>query len=113
MKPISLHGCELLEFAINYCVNNFFFLFRKLLLHLNQTSPRFKTYSELRRYPFHIGFKTRVISYWSKLVTGQTCIHSSLAYKHLLFILAWQYIYFMNEMCADHTNADDQIEIKL
>ena len=110
--PISLHGCEILEFVINYCVNKLKKI-PKLFVHLKQYSPRFKTYSELRRYPFHIGFKTRVLSHWSKLVTGQTCIHSSVAYKHLLFILAWQYIYSMDEICSDHTNADDQMEIKL
>ena len=40
-------------------------------------------YGELGRFPLYIDIKTRVISYWCKLLTGKASKLSAISYKHL------------------------------
>jgi hypothetical protein len=41
------------------------------LLHLKHSTPNFMIYGELGRYPMEIKIKTRMMSYWSKLISGK------------------------------------------
>jgi hypothetical protein len=63
--------------------------FCKLLLHVKTSTPNFMVYGELGRYPIDIDIKVRMISYWSKLISGNQSKISSLSYK-LLYIKDFQ-----------------------
>lgn len=54
--------------------------FCKLLLHLKQSTPDFMIYGELGRYPLEIQIKTRIISYWSRILTGKDTKIAKLIY---------------------------------
>jgi hypothetical protein len=83
VKPILLYGCEVWGFSDNYVIEKILLKFCKLILHLKQSTPNCMIYGELGRCPLYIDIKTRVISYWCKLLTGKASKLSSISYKLL------------------------------
>ena len=83
VKPILLYGCEVWGFSDNYVIEKIHLKFCKLILHLKQSTPNFMIYGELGRFPLYIDIKTRVISYWCKLLTGKASKLSAISYKLL------------------------------
>ena len=55
--------------------------FCKILLNLKQTTPDFMIYGELGRVPLDIKIKTKIITYWTKLISGQGNKIASILYK--------------------------------
>ena len=83
-KPILYYtGCEVWGFSDNYVIEKIHFKFRKLILHLKQSTPNVMIYGELDRFPLYIDIKTRVISYWCKLLSGKASKLSAISYKLL------------------------------
>ena len=81
VQPILLYGCEIWGFTNTAMIERVHLKFCKLLLHLKQSTPDFMIYGELGRYPMEIQIKTRMISYWSKLISGKETKIAHLFYK--------------------------------
>ena len=71
VQPILLYGCEIWGFTNTAMIERVHLKFCKLLLHLKQSTPDFMIYGELGRYRMEVQIKTRMISYWSKLISGK------------------------------------------
>lgn len=80
VQPILLYGCEVWGFSNIAIIERIHLKFCKLLLHLKQSTPDFMIYGELGRYPLEIQIKTRIISYWSRILTGKDTKIAKLIY---------------------------------
>jgi hypothetical protein len=58
-------------FSNNDIIEKVHLKFCKLLLHLKSSTPSYMIYGELGRYPLEIDIKSRIISFWAKLLSGK------------------------------------------
>ena len=72
----------LISFTCNYvvCVRRGF-LFVKIILNLKKSTPSYMIYGELGIYPLEVDIKTRIISFWSKLLDFDSNKLSSMVYQ--------------------------------
>jgi hypothetical protein len=54
---------------------------RKTTLNLKSSTPNCMIYGELGRYPLYIDIKQRMVSYWTKLITGKQSKMCSVVYR--------------------------------
>lgn len=83
IKPILLYGCELWGFSNIKIIERVQLHFLKLLFNLKQSTPNVMVYGEFGVYPLDIDIKTRMISYWIKLIEPNSLKFSSLLYKFM------------------------------
>lgn len=69
VKPILLYGCEIWGYGNLDILERVQLKFLKYTFNLKKTTPTFMIYGELGVLPVALDIKTRVISYWSKLLT--------------------------------------------
>jgi hypothetical protein len=81
VKPILLYGCEVWGFSNNDIIEKVHLKFCKLLLHLKSSTPSYMIYGELGRYPLEIDIKSRIISFWAKLLSGKELKLSKIIYN--------------------------------
>ena len=81
VKPILLYGCEVWGFSNNDIIEKVHLKFCKLLLHLKSSTPSYMIYGELGRYPLEIYIKSRIISFWAKLLSGKELKLSKIMYN--------------------------------
>ena len=79
--PCLLYGSEIWGFGKNDIIERVHLRFCKLLLQLKTTTPSYMIYGELGRFPLDIYIKTRMVSFWTKLVEGKTSKLSTIVYK--------------------------------
>ena len=79
--PILLYGCEVWGIGKNDDIERVHLKFCKLLLRLKTSTPNFMVYGELGRYPLDICIKSRILSYWTKLLNGKQSKLSTILYK--------------------------------
>ena len=60
--------------------------FCKLLLHLKSFTPSYMIYGELGRYPLEIDIKSRIISFWAKLLSGKELKLSKIIYNLCYYV---------------------------
>ena len=70
IKPILLYSCELWGMGNLDIIERVQLKFLKQILHLKKSTPSFMVYGELGIFPLTIEIKTRIITFWSKLVKG-------------------------------------------
>ena len=80
VKSILLYRCEVWGFSNNDIIEKGHLKFCKLLLHLKSSTPSYMIYGELGRYPLEIDIKSRIISFWAKLLSGKELKLSKIIY---------------------------------
>ena len=81
VKPILLYGCEVWGFSNNDIIEKVHLKFCKLLLHLKSSTSSYMIYGELGRYLLEIDIKSRIISFWAKLLSGKELKLSKIIYN--------------------------------
>ena len=84
--PIALYGCEVWGYEDCGIVERLHLKFCKYILRLKASTPNFMIYGELGEYPVNIIIKTRMISFWMRLVHGEKSKYSTIMYHMLLFM---------------------------
>lgn len=79
--PVLTYGCEVWGFERLDLIEKLHLRFCKLILQVNKSTPSCMIYGELGRYPVSVTVKTRVISYWCKLLSGPRHKYAHLVYK--------------------------------
>ena len=69
--PILLYGSEIWGYENCDLIESFHFKYCKRLLHLKASTPKAMVYGELGRYPMQIFIKSRMISFWAKILCGK------------------------------------------
>ena len=70
VKPILLYGCEIWGYGNFDDLERVQLKFLKYALNMKKSTPTFMIYGELGVTPISIDIKNRVISFWSRLLTG-------------------------------------------
>ena len=83
VKPILLYGCEIWGYENLDILERVQTKFFKLLLHLKPSTQNDFIYGELGLYPLEIDIKTRIISYWTKLITGKESKLAAVMFRYL------------------------------
>jgi hypothetical protein len=69
VKPILLYGSEIWGFSKNIdCLKKIQLRFCKLLLKLKSSTANYMIYGELGRCPIEIDIKTKMVSFWVRLL---------------------------------------------
>ena len=71
IKPILLYGCEVWGIGNLDTIERVQLKFYKNILNLKKSTPTFMIYGELGVTPFEIDIKTRILSYWAKLIENK------------------------------------------
>ena len=71
IAPILLYGSEIWGYENCDLIESFHFKYCKRLLHLKASTPKAMVYGELGRYPMHVFIKSRMISFWAKILCGK------------------------------------------
>ena len=87
VRPILLYGAEIWGFENSAILEKVELQYFKLLLNLRKSTPNYMIYGELGRLPISITVKTRLISFWGKLILGK---ESKLSYR------------LYNQYCKNH-----------
>ena len=84
VKPILLYGSEVWGFSKNIkSLETVHLKFCKLLLNLKSSTPNYMVYGELDRIPVELDIKNRMVSFWTRLLSGKNTKYSYLSYKLL------------------------------
>lgn len=78
VMPILLYGCEIWGDSKIEIIERMHLRFCKILLKLNKSTPNLMVYGELGRYPLEVYIKTRMVTYWHKLVTNANKLSSKM-----------------------------------
>ena len=81
IMPILLYGCEIWGCENNSIIERLHLKFCKMLLGINKSSPTCIVLGELGRFPLDVYIRSRIISFWSRLVTNDITVTSSIIYK--------------------------------
>ena len=65
------YGSEIWGFSNNESIERVHLKFCKILLKLKMSTPSYLIYRELGRYSMDIDINVRIISYWTRLLTGK------------------------------------------
>ena len=68
IKPILLYGCEVWGVGNQDMIERVRLKFYKNILNLKKSTPSFMIYGELWVTPLEIDIKTRILSFWAKLI---------------------------------------------
>ena len=68
IKPVLLYGCEIWAVGNLDLIERVQLRFVKIILNLKKSTPSYMIYGELGIYPLEVDIKTRIISFWSKLL---------------------------------------------
>ena len=71
VAPILLYGSEIWGDENYDLIESFHFKYCKRLLHLKASTPKAMAYGELGRYPMQISIKSRMVSFWAKILCGK------------------------------------------
>ena len=82
--PILTYSCEIWGYENNEIIERIHLDFLRKITHTRKSTPKYLLYAELGRYPTDLIIKQRMISYWTRLVTGKK---SKLTYQLYLYML--------------------------
>ena len=85
VEPILLYGSEIWGYENTKIVEQIHLNFCKRILKVRSSTPNFMVYGELGRFPLEIRIKSRMLSYWCKLINGGEKLSCSL--YNVLFAL--------------------------
>ncbi|MCG8046717.1 MAG: reverse transcriptase domain-containing protein [Candidatus Thiodiazotropha endolucinida] len=81
IKPILLYGCEIWAVGNLDIIERVQLKFLKLILNLKKSTPSYMIYGELGIYPLEVDIKTRIISFWTKLLDFNSAKLSTMVYE--------------------------------
>jgi len=79
--PILTYGSEVWGFENLSIIEKMYLKFLKMSLKVNTSTCTNMVYGELGRYPISIVIKVKMLSFWSRIITGDTNKISYLMYK--------------------------------
>ena len=96
--PILLYGCEIWGFGNNEIIEKVHLKFCKLLLHVKSSTPNYMVYGELGRSPLYLLIKSRIVSFWCRMMHGKNEKFCYKLYKLLVhkFHNGYQSKWFLN-----------------
>jgi hypothetical protein len=68
--------------------------FCKLLLNLKTSTANCLVYGELGRFPLSVNIKQRMVSYWTKLISGKQTKLCSITYRLMFHLFSVQNVNF-------------------
>ena len=68
---ILLYGCEVWEYENVLILDSLYLKYLKYVLDLKQSTPSCMVYGETGHFPLSVYIKTRMISFWCKLVSSR------------------------------------------
>ena len=82
--PILLYSADVWGFEDIKMIESLHNQFLRSITHTRKSTPRYMLYGELGRYPLEIYIKTKMISFWSKLLTNKQTKLSYILYGKLI-----------------------------
>jgi hypothetical protein len=82
--PILTYNCEIWGFENLDMLEKIHNDFLRKITKSRKSTPLYMLYGELGRYPLEIIVKTRMINFWSKLLSGSTTKISRICYENML-----------------------------
>jgi hypothetical protein len=93
VKPIVLYGSEVWGFRNSYGRKSSLEIC-KLLLNLKTFTTNCLVYGELERFPLSVDIKQRMVSYWTKLISGKQTKLCSITYRLMFHLFSTQNVNF-------------------
>ena len=84
VSPVLLYGCEIYAPYPHFEIERIHLKFCKYLLGVSSRTTNVMVYGELGRMPLEIKIKTRIVSFWSKIITGKQTKLSNQTYRLML-----------------------------
>ncbi len=78
--PVLTYGCEIWGYKIHKAMEVVHLTFLKYILGVKKTTCNHKVYGELGKYPVNVHIKSRMLSYWLRVIDG---IKISLKWKSI------------------------------
>jgi len=69
--PVLLYSCEVWSYENVDAIERVHLRFLKIILNMKTSAPNFMVYGECGRFPLAIIIKSRMVSFWSKLILGK------------------------------------------
>lgn len=79
--PILLYGCEIWGYENNAILDKLHLKFCKMILNVNRSTPTCMVLGELGRFPLHVFINSRIVNFWSRLVSNSITRTSSILYR--------------------------------
>ena len=79
--PILLYGCEVSGFEICNVLEKVHLNFLRSIFRMKKSTPLVMIYGEFGRFPLSIWIKSRMVSYWAKLMNAKETKLTSIMYK--------------------------------
>lgn len=87
IKPILLYGCEIWGIGNNDIIERVQLNYFKQIFGLKKSTPSYMLYGEIGIMPLEVDIKSRVISFWSKLIKGDQAFKlSAMMYNIILSV---------------------------
>ena len=86
ITPILLYGCEVWGFSNLKLIERVQLRFSKLIMKVKKSTPTVMIQGELSMYPLQTKVKNQMISYWTKLITGEHARYICQMYNLLLLL---------------------------
>ena len=86
ITPILLYGCEVWGFSDLKLIERVQLRFSKLIMKVKKSTPTVMIQGELGMYPLQTKVKNQMISYWTKLITGEHARYICQMYNLLLLL---------------------------
>lgn len=84
IKPILLYGCEVWGYCNTSLIERVQLKFLKSIFNLKQSTPTVMVYGEFGVFPIKIDIQSRMVSYWTKIISNDSALKfSNLLYKIL------------------------------
>ena len=81
--PIMTYGCEIWSYEDTHMFERIHNAFLRTITKTRKSTPLYCLYGELGRYPIEIIMKTRIIGFWTRIITGNQMKLVSLLYRKL------------------------------
>lgn len=79
--PILTYGCEVFGFENIQILERIHTEFLRTITKTKKSTPHYMLLAELGRYPLEITVKTRMVGFWSRIVSGKVTKLSYIMYK--------------------------------
>ena len=71
VKPILLYGCEIWGFGNIDVLERVQLKFYKYIFNLKKSTPNYMVYGEIGIQPLSVDIKTRIVSYWARMIDNK------------------------------------------
>ena len=94
--PIITYGCEIWGYENLEMFERIHTKFLRSITKCRKSTPLYMLYGELGRYPLKITIKTRIIGFWTRIITGNQYKFVNLLYQKLYQIGVHQFKWLKN-----------------